>query len=403
MYMMQPMKVDWYQALSKYYTDWYRNYCSVKGEMCFEFVFKQQIYYVRSFPDISINWVPLNQSDGTVFMSDNFRTQKSTNLLAPLNDVQRSMVEVIYPDYSSVDVGEGIQWPDTYFAPYVDATAWPPYMFADLFPTIRVPYFNLGFIVSQSPTICGPTWGTYYSAEDGPLNDQIKAIRELGGDVTVSFGGAANVPLNVTAPTVDILFKQYKLFADAYNLTRIDFDIEGIWIDIAYEAENIRNAQAIKMLQDDYASRGKSLDVWFTLPILPSGLTPDGLRIVQQLSDAGVTLGGVNAMAMDYGNNAAPDPEGRMGEYAIEAATNLLAQLGSGYTFKNVGITPMLGVNDVEEEIFRQSDAMEVFEFGRDNDVGQLSMWSSNRDFMGGSGIPQTDYEFSLLFGPYNF
>lgn len=399
-------RMDWYKALSPCYNNCFRKRNCICGLAYYEFIFKQQVYYVRSFPDRLINWVPLNQSNGTVYMSNNCTTQNSTNLNATLNNAQQVQIDVIYPDYSSVDVGKGIQWPKTVFSPYVDATAWPPYKFADLYSTIGVPFFNLGFIVSQSPTICSPTWGTYYSAENGPLNDQIKAIRMLGGDVTISFGGAANVPLHVTAPTVDVLFKQYQLFADAYGLTRIDFDLEGIWISPSYNDANIRNAKAIKMLQDYYQSKGKSIDVWFTLPILPSGLTSSGLSIINIARQEGVNIAGVNAMAMDYGDSAAPNPQGRMGEYGIEAITSLYNQLGGMGTpaerWSRIGITPMIGVNDVVTEVFRQSDAMEVLNFAQTNGVGQISMWSSNRDVVGGSGIPQSDYEFSLLFNAYN-
>ena len=36
---------------------------------------------------------------------------------------------------------------------------------------------------------------------------------------------------------------------------------------------------------------------------------------------------GVNIMAMDYGDSAAPNPQGHMGDYAIAAANSLFTQL----------------------------------------------------------------------------
>lgn len=404
----QQIKTSWSQALNESYKDKMMellSYSCDNGQADFEmiltFPFKQANYYVRNTKDYTLNWASFPQSN-IVQINRYNGTLISDNLYAPIeNAVDSNLVDVIYPDYSSVDVGQGITWPTKVFSPYVDATAWPPYMFADLYPIIGVLYFNLGFIVSQSPTVCKPTWGTYYSGENGPLNSQIKAIRQMGGDVNISFGGAANVPLHITAPTVDVLFKQYKLFADAYGLTRIDFDLEGIWIDRAYSQDNIKNSQAIKMLQDDYNQRGKTLDVWFTLPVLPSGLTQDGLDILQYLDDAGVKLGGVNVMAMDYGNNVVPDPQGRMGELAISAMRATQMQIGDT-DLSRIGVTPMLGVNDVEEEVFMQSDAKQVLEFAQQVNAGQISMWSSNRDFAGGSGIPQSDYEFTKIFNQYN-
>ncbi len=57
-------------------------------------------------------------------------------------------------------------------------------------------------------------------------------------------------------------------------------------------------------------------------------------------------------MAMDYGDSAAPDPAGRMGTYAIQAATNAYNQARSvGLSSTKMGIIPMIGMNDVMSEV----------------------------------------------------
>lgn len=385
--------------------------CCINNYKIMYFVFKQQVYYVKKINNMNVNWIPLVVSNGQSYISGEHYSQYSTNLSQP---VQESIVlpssPVVYPDYSKTDVGQGKQWPAKVFSPFVDSTAYPSYKIADEFTVTRVPFYNLGFIVSENPNLCKPSWGGYYPAEAGPLNDQIKALRQLGGDVTVSFGGAANVPLHVTAPDEVSLFMQYKLFADAYGLTRIDFDIEGIWVDPAYEASLVRNSKALKMLQDDFKKRGKSIAVWFTLPILPTGLVVSGLNILKLALNAGVEIGGVNAMAMDYGDGAAPDPAGKMGQYGIQAITALKNQLNVLYNgtkteaqlWSMIGITPMLGINDVEDEVFKQSDAREVLTFAQTNNIGMISMWSSNRDNSAMSRIPQTNNEFAMIFNAYN-
>ncbi|MGH9277822.1 MAG: cellulose binding domain-containing protein, partial [Acidimicrobiales bacterium] len=156
--------------------------------------------------------------------------------------------------------------------------------------------------------------------------------------------------------------------------------------------------------------------VSLTLPVLPTGLTPDGLAVVRSARDAGVDLSVVNVMAMDYGDWAAPNPAGRMGQYAIDAATSLKGQLQSLYPGKTpaqlwrmVGITPMIGQNDVRSEVFTLADADRVLTFARQQHVGRLSMWSVARDQQcpGGtnpwadptcSGILQARYAFSSAF-----
>ena len=60
---------------------------------------------------------------------------------------------------------------------------------------------------------------------------------------------------------------------------------------------------------------------------MPTGLTADGLYVLQSAMKYGVQIAGVNLMTMDYGESAAPNPQGQMGNYAIEAADSLFGQL----------------------------------------------------------------------------
>ena len=328
---------------------------------------------------------------------------------------------VIYPDYSSVDVGQGIDWPKAIFAPFVDATAWPTQQIADKTKAIEVPYYNLGFVVSQSREVCKPTWGTYYSGEAGPMNDQIKKLRAMGGDVIVSFGGAANVPLHVAAPDATSLKEQYKRFIKAYGLTRVDFDIEGAWVNDTTSLT--RNAKALKMLQDELKAESYNLEVWLTLPVLPSGLVPSGVNVLKLHLDEGVEIAGINIMTMDYGDSVAPNPDGQMGEYGIQALENLHRQMKAEYQAHGIqktdaelwsmtGTTPMIGMNDVTTEIFYQQDAKETLAFAKEKGVGMISMWSLNRDkspngklnyvTIDASSIVQQPDEFSTIFNDYN-
>jgi chitinase len=81
--------------------------------------------------------------------------------------------------------------------------------------------------------------------------------------------------------------------------------------------------QAIRLLQ---AGR-PDLGVWFTLPVLPQGLTAAGVNTVRLALAAGVAVDGVNVMAMDYGDSAAPPALKSMGAYAIDAAVSTYGQL----------------------------------------------------------------------------
>lgn len=305
-------------------------------------------------------------------------------------------------------------WPQRVFSPYVDATNWPPFDLVQTAQNQGIAFFNLAFIVADGSH--QPSWGGYYSVASGYRLDEIQTLRQLGGDVMVSFGGAAGTELAVAITDVNALTSAYQSVIDTYRLTHVDFDIEGAWV--ADRASIDRRSQALRNLEDRAAADGRVLSVWFTLPVLPSGLTADGLYVIQSALEHGVMIGGVNIMAMDYGDSTAPSPDGQMGEYAIQAAQSLFGQLKSHYAAAGqsksdadlwhlIGVTPMIGQNDVNSERFYQEDAQELLTFGQQQNLGMISMWSANRDngsvpvgqlSGNGSGITQTSFEFSHIF-----
>ncbi|HEU5118456.1 MAG TPA: cellulose binding domain-containing protein [Isosphaeraceae bacterium] len=311
-----------------------------------------------------------------------------------------------------------ITWPAHVFAPYVDMTMNQAPDLASTAQSLGVKYFNLAFVVADSAN--RPSWGGYSSYEvnnsdfDLSLKSQISALRGVGGDVAVSFGGANGMELAQALTDVKALQSAYQSVINAYRLSRIDFDIEGG--AVADHASIDRRSQAVAALQQAAAASGKPLQVWFTLPVLPSGLTQDGLYVLRSALDYGVEISGVNVMAMDYGDYAAPNPSGQMGDYAIQAAASTFNQLKGLYGASRtdaqlwgmIGITPMIGQNDAPSEVFTQTDAQKLLAFAEQNGLGELSMWSLNRDMQNAngrvndadstsSGILQKPYEFSLI------
>ncbi len=304
------------------------------------------------------------------------------------------------------------------FAPYVDVTQWPPFAMAQHAQATGIRNYTLGCVVAKGYGACQASWGTYYTLAENWFGDQVQQLRVLGGDVIASFGGAANQELAEACTTVPTLKAQYKAVIDQYALSQLDFDIEGGIL--TNTSANTRRAKAIAQLQNDAKAAGKSLKVSFTLPVLPQGLTGDGASLVQNAVANGVDIAVVNIMAMDYGDGAAPNPTNKMGEYAIDAANALFNQLkaicqAGGVTktdaelWAMVGITPMIGENDVASEIFNQDDAREVVAFARSKPVGRIAMWSANRDKACGAGgslyectkITQSANEFGLIFNTF--
>ncbi|MEU9083953.1 cellulose binding domain-containing protein [Streptomyces sp. NPDC048357] len=260
------------------------------------------------------------------------------------------------------------------FAPYVDTSLYPAYDLVDTAAKTGVKEFHLAFITSGGG--CAPLWGGVTDLASDKVAAQIGALRSKGGDVRVSFGGAAGHELALNCATVDELAAAYGKVVDRYRLTKVDFDIEGAALPDT--AANARRAQAIARLQKSHPG----LDVAFTLPVMPEGLTQPGVALLADARKNGVRVDAVNIMAMDYG----PAYSGDMGQYAIQAATATQAQLkgvlglSDAAAWKAVAVTPMIGVNDVTSEIFTVADATQLVEFAASKGIGRLAMWSSTRD-----------------------
>ncbi|WP_217650006.1 chitinase, partial [Streptomyces sp. CC77] len=260
------------------------------------------------------------------------------------------------------------------FAPYVDTSLHPAYDLLDTAAKTGVRDFTLAFVTAGNG--CEPRWGGVTALADDKVAAQIGALRARGGDVRVSFGGAAGRELALACSTPEALADAYGEVVDRYRLTKVDFDVEGAALPDT--AANTRRAQAVARLQKDHPG----LDVSFTLPVMPEGLTQPGVGLLADARKNGVRIGAVNIMAMDYG----PAYSGDMGTYAVQAATATQAQvkavlgLSDAAAWKTVAVTPMIGVNDVTTEVFRVDDATQLAAFARSKGIAWLSMWSATRD-----------------------
>ncbi|MET9620899.1 cellulose binding domain-containing protein [Streptomyces sp. NPDC006464] len=292
------------------------------------------------------------------------------------------------------------------YAPYVDTSLYPAYDLLATADATGVKEFNLAFITSGGS--CAPLWGGVTDLASDRVASQIGALRAKGGDVRVSFGGAAGHELALNCSGSADLAAAYGKVVDQYKLTKVDFDIEGAALPDT--AANTRRAQAIAQLQKTHPG----LNVSFTLPVMPEGLTQPGVDLLADAKRNGVRIDAVNIMAMDYG----PAYSGDMGQYAIQAATATQAQikgvlgLSDAAAWKAVAVTPMIGVNDVTTEVFKVDDATQLVDFAKSKGIGWLSMWSSTRDKQCAAGavnhadatcssILQQPLAFTKAFGAY--
>ncbi|KAJ2996547.1 hypothetical protein HDV02_006380, partial [Globomyces sp. JEL0801] len=199
-----------------------------------------------------------------------------------------------------------------------------------------------------------PRWGGQFDLDF--YKGQVKTLRDNGGDVAVSFGGFAGIELATLTNDVDEIQAAYQSVINEYQIRWIDIDIEG---NNAQDAgANDRRSKALAALK----RANPGLRVSFTLPVLPTGLVKLGIEVLQNAKDNKLELDLVNIMAMDYGN--IKDGATAMGKHAIEAAEATFKQLQNmGLTKTTIGITTMIGNNDVAGEIFTLDNAKELNEY----------------------------------------
>jgi chitinase len=313
--------------------------------------------------------------------------------------------------------------PVSSFMPYVDVTATPQYAFEDASKTISA-NLVLGFVVSSKADACEPSWGASYSLDQAAgtmdLDRRIARLRQRGGQVMVSFGGAANSELAIGCADTGNLAAAYRTVVDRYSVNAIDLDIEGT--DASTGEVSTRRAEAIRSLQLARERSGHHLAVWLTLPVTPSGLTASGQAVLGAMLQAKVDLAGVNAMTMDYGNSLAGQSLADANRSALTAVAGQLVDayrvagvhLSSAQAWQRVGATPMIGQNDVAAERFGLDDAKSLLAFAQSHHLRRLSMWSVNRDQTCGpnyanvsvvsvncSGIDQKAAAFTRIFVPF--
>lgn len=269
------------------------------------------------------------------------------------------------------------------------------------------------FVLAAGSRSCTPAWDGdsslgINSSRGNQIASDFTAVRAAGADVVLSFGGASGTELAIGCTSASSLQTAYQSVITKYNLTKIDFDIEGS--AVSNSAANTRRATALLALQ----KANPQLKIWLTLAVEQSGIPSSSLTLVRQMRDTGVVISGVNIMAMDYGTGVT-----QMGQAAINATSATFTQLKSIYTTstdaqirKAIGVTVMIGINDTKPETFTLSNATQLRTYATQQGIGMLSYWNTDRDKACAgnaaklsdtcSGVTQSTWQFaqSLMLQP---
>lgn len=288
----------------------------------------------------------------------------------------------------------------TEYAPYVSATD-----ASDLDGAGSAASYHLAFVIADGDA-CTPAWNGTKAVDDPAVRSRITALTASGASARVSFGGASGPELAEVCDSAPELAEAYGAALDAAGSTAADFDVEG---DALQDTASVGlRSEAIALLQRDRPG----LSVTFTLPVMPSGLDAHGMALLDSAAAEDVEVTTVNIMTMNYARSY----DGDMGDYAQRAAESAHRQLRAVFgtseatAWGALALTPMLGVNDIDNETFTLEDAAQVQEFAEEKGVAWVSMWATFRDRECGgaardalvdcSGVDQEDGAFGKAFSP---
>jgi Glycosyl hydrolases family 18 len=280
-------------------------------------------------------------------------------------------------------------------------------------------YFTLAFLETLSKTSCTLAWNGDKSqtVASGRYLSDLASLRALGGDVFPSFGGwsadQGGTEIADSCKDVNAIATAYEDLITAYNVKRLDMDVEGRSLNRTDGID--RRNKALKIVEDWAAAQGRTLQVSYTLPTSASGLESTGVAILRNAIANGTRIDVVNIMTFDYYDKVTTD----MGAAAISAAQGLHAQLASLYPSKTSaqlwameGNTILPGIDDYPKktEVTYLADAQRLLDFAQANGINTLSMWAIQRDNGGCpgvtdsnscSGIVQNTWDFSHLLEPF--
>ena len=281
-------------------------------------------------------------------------------------------------------------------------------------------YLTLAFIQTPAAGSCTIDWNGNAATPIGysTYGKSIAEIQARGGDVIPSFGGAgadgSGEEIADSCTDVAKIAADYEEVLTTYNVSRLDFDVEGDSEDNTAGID--RRNEAIALVEQWAACHHRTVQFVYTLGTNMTGLdVPQGEYVLQSAVAHHARIDIVNIMTFDYYDGQPHE----MGKDTVTAGTAVIDQLKTIYAHKTtdqlwhlLGITEMVGIDDYgPPEVFTTADGTYVENWAAKTGIAELSFWALERDNGGCvgtagsdscSGVAQSTWEFSHEFEPFN-
>jgi hypothetical protein len=279
--------------------------------------------------------------------------------------------------------------PAQVYAPYFEG--WRNVTIPSVARRSGVRYFSLAALETAKPGSCTLTWNGDPGQPvrpGGRFTSQIAALRAVGGDVLITFGGSTagndGTEIADSCHSVDKIAKAYENVITSYNVTRLDMDVEeGALSD---DAGIARRSEAIAQLEQWAKATHRHVQVELTLGIVPWELPPSSIKVIKSAAAHHAAITVINAMAFDYFTTTKTV---HMGAAAISALRAMHRQLGPIYPqlspeqrWRMEGVTLMIGLDDnpAKNEVTYPADARQVAAFAKAHQLPLVSIWAIQRD-----------------------
>ena len=222
----------------------------------------------------------------------------------------------------------------------------------------------------------------------------VPAFARAGIGYIVSTGGQGGVFTCATDAGMEKFIARYA----SPRLIGFDFDIE----------EHQTDAQIRALAERIVAAQRKRPRLRFSFTVAThaasdgskDSLNPTAQRVLAAVRAAGAWDYVLNLMTMDYGAASTKVCVLRgdrcdMGASALQAARNVHERYGVPY--EQIEVTPMIGVNDVIENVFTVADAATVARGVRELGLAGLHYWSLDRDVPCARPVTGADAQCSTM------